>query len=214
MKIALINGSPKVKNSSSGCVLQELKALLYDEHQVFEYHFRSGDLSGSHLEQIGESDVLVFAFPLYVDGIPSHLINCLYQIENFLKTKPLRKITVYAIANCGFYEGNQNILALEMMKNWCEKSRLNWGQGFGIGGGGMLPMLSEVPDGKGPKKNFSKALKVVGKNISTGASEENIFISPNIPRFAYKFAAEMGWRKQIKKNGLRVKDLFYKKTSS
>ncbi|MDD3225429.1 MAG: hypothetical protein PHX70_12160 [Clostridium sp.] len=41
--------------------------------------------------------------------------------------------------------------------------------------------------------------------------EENIFITANFPRFLYKFAAQMGWQKDIKKNGLRRKDLFLKK---
>ncbi|GAA0725093.1 hypothetical protein GCM10008905_19860 [Clostridium malenominatum] len=211
MKIALINGSPKVKYSSSECVLQALKSILPKEHEVMEYHFRMSNLSEFNLEQIRESDILVFAFPLYVDGIPSHLINCLYQIERFFNTKPLREITVYAIVNCGFYEGKQNVIALEMIKNWCEKTKLNWGQGIGIGGGGMLPMLAGLPDGKGPKKNLSKALKTIANSIAIGVTEDDIFISPNFPRFAYKFAAEMGWRKQIKENGLRGKDLFIKK---
>lgn len=211
MKISLINGSPKVKYSSSECVLQALKSLLPKEHEVMEYHFRMSNLSEFNLEQIRESDILVFAFPLYVDGIPSHLINCLYQIERFFKTKPLREITVYAIVNCGFYEGKQNVIALEMIKNWCEKTKLNWGQGIGIGGGGMLPMLAGLPDGKGPKKNLSKALKTIANSIAIGVTEDDIFISPNFPRFAYKLAAEMGWRKQIKENGLRGKDLFIKK---
>lgn len=210
MITALVNGSPKVKNSASGCVLQELKSLLLADHEIIECHFKSAEISNHDLEQITNCNTLVFAFPLYVDGIPSHLLSCLYQMETFLKTKPTKKISVYALVNCGFYEGHQNAIALEMMKNWCEKAKLNWGQGIGIGGGGMLPILSEVPDGKGPKKNFSKALRAIAGSISTGTSGDNIFISPNFPRLAYKLAAEMGWRKQIKANGLKHKDLFMK----
>lgn len=39
---------------------------------------------------------------------------------------------------------------------------------------------------------------------------ENIFIEPNFPRFAYKLAGEMNWRKAIRASGLRRKDLFEK----
>lgn len=211
MKIALINGSPKVKNSASECVLKSLKSLLPVENEIMEYHFRTSKLKDHDLEQISESNVLVFAFPLYVDGIPSQLLNCLYQMETLFKTKPAKIMTVYSLVNSGFYEGRQNALALEMMKNWCEKAGLVWRQGLGIGGGGMLPMLSGVPDEKGPKKNFSMALKTIADSISTGTSAADIFISPNFPRFAYKLGAEMGWRQQIKANGLTQKDLFAKR---
>lgn len=211
MKIALINGSPKAKDSSSQYILKALRSLLPEEQEIIEYHFRTPKLSNDNLEQISKCNVLVFAFPLYVDGIPAQLLNCLYEMETFFKTKPTEKITVYALVNSGFYEGHQNSIALELMKNWCEKANLTWVQGVGIGGGGMLPSMVGVPDGRGPKKNFGKALKIIASSISTGITAENIFISPNFPIFAYKLSAEMGWRQQIKGNGLKRKDLFTKK---
>lgn len=154
---------------------------------------------------------LVFAFPLYVDGIPSHLLNCLIQLEKTFAAIYRKDINVYALVNCGFYEGHQNRMAIEMMENWCFKARLNWGQGIGIGAGGMLPVIKDVPIGRGPKKNLGKSLKKFATNILKSDSDQNIFITANFPRFLYKFAAEMGWRKSIKKNGLKRKDLFLKK---
>jgi multimeric flavodoxin WrbA len=211
MKIALINGSPKAKNSTSGYILQTLKPLLPNEHEIIECYFRIPHISNHDLEQIAECDILVFAFPLYVDGLPSHLINCLYQMEAFFNTMPTKKMVVYSLVNCGFYEGHQNAIAMEIMKNWCEKAKLNWGQGIGIGGGGMLPALAGVPDGQGPKKNLSRALKSIACSISAGATADDLYISPNFPRFVYKLGAEMGWRQQGKANGLKTKDLFMKR---
>jgi multimeric flavodoxin WrbA len=211
MKVALINGSPKAKDSASGCILQEIRTLLPAGSQIMEYSFRKSQLGNDELEQIAQSDTLIISFPLYVDGIPSQLVSCLYQMEAFFKTRPEKKIIVYSIANCGFYEGQQNSIALEMIKNWCEKSGLKWGQGVGIGGGGMVPMLAGVPAGKGPKKNLSKALEALAENLSNGVTVDNIYVSPSFPRIAYKLAAEMGWRHMIKANGLNRKDLFIQK---
>lgn len=115
------------------------------------------------------------------------------------------------MVNCGFYEGHQNKLALEMMENWCVKARLKWGQGIGIGAGGMLSGLKNVPIGHGPKKNLEKAFNQLTNNILNSSSEENIFVNANFPRILYKFAAEMGWRQAIKANGLKRKDLFLQK---
>jgi len=212
MKIAFINGSPKMKDSASGCILQELKDFLeQDGNIISEYYFTKPQLSEKEIEQLTECNVLVFAFPLYVDGIPSHLLNCLIQLEKIFATINRKDINVYSLVNCGFYEGHQNKLAIEMMENWCSKAGLKWGQGVAIGAGGMLPMIKNVPIGHGPKKNLGKAFKQLASNILKCTSEENIFITANFPRVLYKLGAEMGWRQSIKANGLKRKDLFLKK---
>ncbi len=211
MKIALINGSPKAKNSASNYLVQTLKGLLANNHEIAEFHLRGAKPNQQDFEGIAGANVLVFAFPLYIDGIPSHLINCLYELERFLIKEERGDITVYSLVNGGFYEGHQNAIALDMMKNWCVKAKLKWGQGVGIGGGGMIPMLSGFPDDKGPKKNSSIAIKTIVGNISTSAAADNIYISPSLPRIAYKLAAEMNWRQQIKANGLKTRDLSMRK---
>lgn len=74
MKVALINGSPKIKNSASACLLNDVKTFLeQDNNTIYEYHFRKTQLNTKEMEELTECNVLVFAFPLYVDGIPSHL---------------------------------------------------------------------------------------------------------------------------------------------
>lgn len=211
MKVALINASPKVKNSASEVILKTLKKLFTDNEVISEYNFRTPHVDSKVIEQISECNVIVFAFPLYVDGIPAHLISCLYEMEAFFKASPNHNIKVYALVNSGFYEGAQNSLALDMVKIWCEKSGISFGQGIGIGAGGMLATLSNVPEGKGPMKNLWNALKDLSKNILSCSNGENIFISPNFPRLAYKLFAEVGWRQQIKANGLRRADLFLRK---
>jgi multimeric flavodoxin WrbA len=211
MKLAFINGSPKAKNSASETILQALRKLFDNTHDITEYNFRTPHLDIKKIEQISQCNVMVLAFPLYVDGIPAHLVSCLHELEIFFNTSSNHNIKVYALVNSGFYEGIQNSLALEMVENWCEKCGISFGQGIGIGAGGMLPGLSNLADGKGPKKNLCIALKDLSNKISRSSSAENIFISPNFPRFAYKFFAEVGWRQQIKSNGLKKADLFLRK---
>lgn len=211
MKIALINGSPRIKESASGCILQELKSFLEKgNNAIYEISFKKSKLSTEEIEQLTECDAFVFAFPLYVDGVPSHLLSCLVQLETILKSNKKKEIVVYSLVNCGFYEGKQNTLALEIIENWCAKTGLKWGQGVGIGAGGMLLAVKNVPLGHGPKKNLEKAFKQLSSNILKCASEENIYITANFPRFLYKLSAEMGWRQAIKANGLTRKDLFLK----
>ncbi len=212
MKTALINGSPKLKESASGCILCDLKSLLDNgNHVVYECSFRKPQLSLEEMKNLAECDVFVFAFPLYVDSIPSHLLNCMIQLEDFLSELKERDIKVYAVVNCGFYEGHQNKPAIEIMKNWCVKSGLIWGQGIGIGAGGMITSLKNVPMGQGPKRNHGIALKQLASNILSGVSADDLYITANFPRFLYKLAAERNWIQSAKANGLKRKDLFLKK---
>ncbi len=211
MKIALINGSPKQKNSASECILKALQTFIPEEHAITQFDFRNPQLSTREMELLAGHTAWVFAFPLYVDGIPSHLVGCLQQLEQYIKDKSGNGIMVYGLVNCGFYEGRHNMPAIQILRNWCKKSGLQWGQGTGIGAGGMLSMLNKVPLGHGPLKNVGKTIGLTSRHILNGTAGEDVFVTANFPRFAYKLAGEAGWRKQIKANGLRPKDLFIMK---
>ncbi|MBP3912197.1 MAG: hypothetical protein J6D39_12025 [Niameybacter sp.] len=205
MKIAVINGSPKKSDSASATLLKDLKTCFPKEISFIDYDLRVSTISPDIIEEFNQFDALVFAFPLYVDGVPSHLLSCLCEIEAYgIENKAIH---VYAIANCGFYEGKQNINALHIMQNWCEKVGLIWGQGIGVGGGGALSGLGQVPLGRGPKKNLGTAFNQLAAHIMAGTSADNIYLSINFPRFLYKWAGQMGWRQLIKANKLKVKDL-------
>ena len=209
MRVALINGSPKIKDSASESVLEVIKtALLEQKVMVKQYHFQTPYLSTEVMEQLIHQDCLVFIFPLYVDGIPSHLLSCLMQLEEYIKDHASQEMHIYALVNCGFYEGHQNHLAIEMMKNWTAKTGLVWGQALGVGAGGMMPMLKTIPLGKGPMKNLGKVLPKFIYTIINKESKKTIYTTVNFPRLLYKIGGEIGWRKSAKANGLKTKDLF------
>ncbi len=207
MNILFINGSPKVNKSASGMLLDELRDYMQD-HAIVQYSLNVNKKPDSLLLQsLSEQDIIVISFPLYVDSIPSHFLYYLTELENYLKYNS-SKAVVYAIINCGFYEGHQNRHALEILKIWCEKANLKWGQGIGIGAGGMLAGLGNVPKGKGPRKNASAALLELASNAAEKRSGKDIYASPNFPRFLYKIMGDIGWRTQAKRNGLKTKDIF------
>lgn len=207
MKIALINASPKARESVSGSILRQLQTMIGENDEYIEFHFRKRELKSGVINELALCDCLVFAFPLYVDGLPSQLLSCLKQLEGYFSTHPKKKIGVYCLVNCGFYEGIQTAVALDIMKNWCYKAGLSWGQGVGIGSGGMILSIENIPVEHRLKKNFSRALDTISGSISSLSGAENVFIDLNFPRFLYKLAGDMGWRWQIKKNGLKVRDL-------
>jgi hypothetical protein len=113
--------------------------------------------------------------------------------------------TVYAIVNNGFCEGHQNHIALEMMRNFSVRANLKWGQGLGIGAGGMI---GSSPIGHGPMKNIGIALDQIVQNILACEAGGDFYCAPNFPKALYKIAGHISWKVQARKNGLRVKDLY------
>lgn len=205
MRIALINGSPKFKESSSGDLLNDLSEIIENKAELIKVDMHKSTLSASEIETLSKADAWVFAYPLYVDGVPGHLLSCLIELEKAQIGNS--DIRIYGIVNSGFYEGIQNRLSLKVLQNWCAKSGFTWGGGIGVGGGGSLLYFPKIKGGKGPKAHIYKALISLSEKILNRESCENSYVTVALPRFAYKFAAQSGWRSQIKANGGTTKDL-------
>ena len=207
MKIIIINGSPKTVKSNSEILGNYLFPLL-KENNIKKYYSIYFQLNDKTKNEIYNSDVLIFIFPLYVDGIPSNLLKLLIKFEKENVIRPKTKI--YCIVNNGFYEGKQNFLALLHMKNWCKKVNAKWGQGIGIGSGELLPYLKKFKLGQGPLKNLEKILNRLSRNILTLNSDKNIYINPNWPKILYFIQGSFSWILKARKNNLKIRELFKK----
>ena len=207
MKITIINGSPKTVKSNSEILGNYLFPLL-KENNIKKYYSIYFQLNDKTKNEIYNSDVLIFIFPLYVDGIPSNLLKLLVKFEKENIVRPETKI--YCIVNNGFYEGKQNFLALLHMKNWCKKVNAKWGQGIGIGSGELLPYLKKFKLGQGPLKNLEKILNRFSRNILTLNSDKNIYINPNWPKILYFIQGSFSWILKARKNNLKIQELFKK----
>ena len=207
MKISVINGSPKAIKSNSEILGNYLSSLL-KENEIKKYYSISFRLNDENKNEIYNSDVLIFLFPLYVDGIPSNLLKLFVEFEKEKVVNPATR--VYCIVNNGFYEGKQNRLTILQMKNWCEKVKADWGQGIGVGAGELLPYLKKCKLGQGPLKNLGKVLDKFSTNILTLKSDKDIYINPNWLKSLYFFQGSISWILKGRKNNLRLRELFRK----
>lgn len=202
MKTIIINASPKPKNSNTENFLKHLISKLPEkETEIYK-------LNEIKTIEILNCDSLVFAFPLYIDSLPSELLSFLSLLEQADLDK---NIMVFAVANNGFFEGTQNHIALDIIKNWCNKTGLKWGQGIGIGAGEMSPAIANTPLKKSPFASLDTAFESMAFNIKNHTSAENAFVSPKFPRFLWKTAGTYSfWLPKARKNGLKGKDIFTK----
>lgn len=140
MKILILNGSPKKKGSTSG-LLGRMAGLLLTGWDVRYASLRVKSEYPEIMGQLKDIDALLLAVPLYVDGIPSHVLEFLQQAEEFCGKNGCHFL-VYAISNNGFIEGAHNKVHLRMYECWCGRTGLTWGGGVGIGGGEMFRCLA------------------------------------------------------------------------
>lgn len=210
MRVAMINGSPKLGESNSGFLLKALCTFISAEHEITHYNINKKPLTNEQYKELCSMDALVFAFPLYIDAIPSHLFRMLVTLENYLKDITVKNISVGVLVNNGFYEGEQNYIAIEIMENWCARCELRFAQGIGQGAGEMLGSMQDVPLGHGPLKNLGKALESFANIIMEQSGGKPVLFSPNFPYFAWLFSADAFWHSQAKKNGLKRKNILRK----
>ena len=135
MKTVFINLSPKKRFCASAYFLF-LQRLFVKGTKVNEKLRTPADYERV-LEKLRDAQTVVFGLPLYVDGIPSHVLRFLEKMEEFCKENHLR-LNVYCIANNGFIEGKQNEPLMQNLEHFCSRADLTWGGGVGIGGGVML----------------------------------------------------------------------------
>lgn len=140
MKTLILNGSPKKKSSTSK-FLGRMAGLFLAGCKVQYASLRTKSQYPEIMEQLKEIDALILAAPLYVDGIPSHVLEFLQEAEEFC-LKNSCHFFVYAISNNGFIEGIHNKSHLKMYECWCRRAGLTWGGGIGVGGGEMFHCLA------------------------------------------------------------------------
>jgi multimeric flavodoxin WrbA len=211
MKISIINGSQKTGESNTGIIVQELNKYNKKEHDIVNYLLGIKQLSPETYREISLSDVIVLAFPLYTDSLPSNVLKTLIELEGYLIKEQTKNSVIYAIINNGFYEGKQTSIAFEIIQNWCGHTGVLFGGGIGQGAGEMIGSTKNMPLDKGPFNNLARSLKTLAEKIELQEPFETVYLSPYFPRFLWRFmAVHSFWHPLARKNGLRIKDIIRK----
>ena len=135
MKTVFINCSPKKRFCASSYFIMLQRLFVSGEKTTLK--LRAPADYAAILEQLDGAQNVVFALPLYVDGIPSHVLRFMEKLEAHAKDGELH-LNVYVIANNGFIEGRQNEPLMQAFEHFCTRAGFMWGGGVGIGGGVML----------------------------------------------------------------------------
>lgn len=208
--LCFINGSPRKERSGSSYLISELVKLLDNNVKTNEYFISDLMNNKSLLEEVISYDKILFASPLYADCFPSTMLEFMAEFEIFIKEKNIKKIDIYCIVNCGFLEGTQNRIAINIVKNYCIKLNFNWRFGIGIGGGEFMAGSKNMPLNSRMKKTVYNAFLALKEDIENTSNTQidNILVNASMPKFIFKLAGNVSWKSMAKKNNLKPKDLY------
>ncbi len=205
-KIILLNGSLRGSQANTLKFLRKLEGNLVGETEIINassYNSRPDDLVNILLS----AKTVILGMPLYVDGIPSHLLRIMEKMETCAAPEGKR---IYTLVNMGMYESSQMRNLLGMVKSWCDKCGFEYCGGLAVGCGEMMGMfMAPQSKAKGPAKNVIEGLDALALSVNMSSSIGDIFADAHkFPRCMYMFAANTGWPKAGKLNGLKKKDLY------
>ena len=95
------------------------------------------------------------------------------------------------------------------MRLFAASAGFAFGQGLALDGGPLISMLpARAKKGSWPFGNHAKAMAKLAQSMKTLSSGPDFEAQPSMPRFLYNFGANLYFRREAWKNGLRRKDLY------
>jgi hypothetical protein len=220
----LLVGSPKGTKSSSysmgSYLIRKLETGgLATESMSAGQALYSKENTDRMLDAVDAADLVVVAFPLYVDQLPAavELIaerrrqraerpsNPAEPEGSSLETRPQK---LMAIVNCGFPEAYQNQPAVDIMRKFATETGFSWAGALALSMGGAVSQ-TPLEKGGGKVRNVVKALDLAADSLVAGGDVPpeavSLMARPVIPRWLYCAFANIGWRQQAKQHGVRKK---------
>ena len=162
-----INCSPKLKNSNSEYFIN----LIKNNKDTINYIYK--DNIKNIKENIKNSNNIIFVYPLYIDTIPSKLIEIIENLDSNL----LNKKNCYIICNCGFLEPSHNNLSIKAMENWIAKNNGIFMGYLSIGSGEIIGITKRNKLLKFFCKDFFKKINKFKKNLD---NNNKVYLTTNI----------------------------------
>lgn len=208
IKALLLVGSPKGSSSTSlslgNSLLLKLEeaGLLIDKEFVYKL-VRKDEGQKKLLMKVDNADLIILAFPLYIDCLPAGVIKALELIRDHRKPLQDSKRQSFAvIINCGFPETQHNFVAAAICKIFARDVGFEWKGALTLGMGGVFGRKSLEKRG-GMVRNVIKGFDIAATALTKGEMipEEAIELVGKkfMPYTLYTKMGNLGWNLQAKK---------------
>lgn len=180
--------------------LRDHGVIVRDSMVHHEIH--SGEGTGNLLDLLDSSDLVVLAFPVYVDSLPAPVTRLLeLATERRSRSADAKSPRLAVIVQCGFPEAHQCDTAVGICRRFAESSGMRWAGALAMGMGGALEGDFQRLPGGGKKilDALAKTAEALARGGEVPAEAEALFAKPLIPRWLYILTGNMGWRLKMRK---------------
>ena len=214
----LLVGSPRTKVSTSlslgGFLFERLEESSIQTETIYLHTvLRSQEKMQALFEAVDHADIVLLAFPLYVDSLPAPVIEALERIVVHRKGQPMaipgsRAGTgqlFAAIANCGFPEAHHNATALAICETFARQAGFVWAGSLALGAGEGMVHGAKLDQMDGRVMALKQALNLAAEALARGQAipdqAQVLLAKPFIPGWLYRFVGSFGWKQQARKWG-------------
>ncbi len=165
---------------------------------------RTEERTAALLAAVNASDIVILAFPLYVDSLPYLVTKALERIAVGRNAQAVeRRPQFLAIANCGFPKAAHNATALAICRQYADEAGFAWAGGLALGEGGVLHGQS-LAKASGMAHNVVAGMDLTAAVPAEGkpAPAEAIALMARLalPARVYMLLGDIGWLMQARRN--------------
>lgn len=226
----LIVGSPKIKHPSTsgvlgGYVLERLKERGWEtESLTLKRSLGREKGQAELLSRVDRADLILLAFPLYIDALPFLVTKSLEIIAAQGHPRPNgRRKKLFVVCNSGFPEATQSTLALAICHRFAVVTGMTWSGGLAMGAGEALssgqPLTAGRSTSRPPVKHVIKALDMASAALadSRPVPREAIpmigknpipFVPFGLWRWIFVKAGIRFWERHAAENGVPKEKMF------
>ncbi len=218
-RMLLLVGSPKPTRSTSealGSYLLERLTHRGMQTETVHVHraLRSGDGIAGLLAATDRADLVVLAFPLYVDSLPAPVIKALELIARHRQQAGSPDGPWFlGISNSGFPEPAQNATALAICRQFAREAGLRWAGGLAVGGGGLVGGRPLTEAGR-VVRPIIRALDLAAAALADGRpvpeAAHALLAKPVVAPWLYRLVGNLGFWREARKSGVTLRSKPYK----
>ncbi len=204
----LLVGSPRNRKSTSHAIgsylLEQLRAYGVETDTIAIYpSLRQPTRMQLLLDRIDAADLIVLAFPIYIDSLPAPVITLLERLTAHRAAHPDVGGQFVALANCGFPEAQHTTNALAICAVFARAAGFIWQGSLGLGAGEGLVHGTPLDEMDGRVIPLKRALKLAARALAQGepipAAAQRLINRPTIPPWLYRFVGTIGWQQQARR---------------
>jgi hypothetical protein len=211
-----IVGSPKARHSTSEVLGMHVvdaltQAGIHTETIIAHHALRTSASTASFLACYDQADVVLIAYPLYVDSLPYPLTQLMETMRDHRAQQPIAHTQRLAcIGNCGFPEASHLDISVGMCQAFAQETDMAWYGALAIGEGGAISgqALSAI---QGRLRHQMAALGMMSQALIADQPipQEAIELAarPIIPHRMYTLMGTVGWHWQSHAHGVH-QDLY------